>query len=287
MLEKIGDGGLVLGARAQQIRDGLRALDRVAPEDLLALQLDDRALFLERWRTLLLELLDDEAVADSARRAELRDLLRDGWTGRASIDSAAFRMVRAFRLFLAEDVFTPITASCTEAQSDFRFLGTGHWEGSLWRLVEERPPHLLDPEVSTWREMLLATVDRVIENFSKDPATGEETALRDRSWGQRNTVRMQHPLSLALPQLSGLLDAPFEALPGDSGMPRVQGVGFGASERFVVSPGREESGIFHMPGGQSGHFLSPFYLAGHEAWARGEPTPFLPGETLHELKLLP
>ena len=32
-----------------------------------------------------------------------------------------------------------------------------------------------------------------------------------------------------------------------------------------------------MPGGQSGHPLSPHYADGHAAWAKGEPTPFLPG----------
>jgi penicillin amidase len=42
-----------------------------------------------------------------------------------------------------------------------------------------------------------------------------------------------------------------------------------------------------MPGGQSGHPLSPYFRAGHEAWARGEPTPFLPGKTEHTLTLTP
>jgi len=63
--------------------------------------------------------------------------------------------------------------------------------------------------------------------------------------------------------------------------------GFGASERFAVSPGGEATGILHMPGGQSGHPWSPFYRAGHEAWVRGEPTPFLPGPTQHTLTLHP
>ncbi len=42
-----------------------------------------------------------------------------------------------------------------------------------------------------------------------------------------------------------------------------------------------------MPGGQSGHPMSPHYRAGHEAWVKGEPTPFLPGETVHTLTLVP
>ena len=76
-------------------------------------------------------------------------------------------------------------------------------------------------------------------------------------------------------------------LPGDWSMPRVQSTDFGASERFGVSPGREAEGYLHMPGGQSGHPLSPFYRAGHEAWVRGVPTPFLPGLARHTLTLVP
>jgi penicillin amidase len=70
-------------------------------------------------------------------------------------------------------------------------------------------------------------------------------------------------------------------------MPRVQGTQFGASERIVVAPGREDAGIFQMPGGPVDHPLSPFYRAGHEAWVRGEPQPFLPGPPLHRLDLAP
>ena len=76
-------------------------------------------------------------------------------------------------------------------------------------------------------------------------------------------------------------------LPGDANMPRVQTPSFGASERFAVSPGREEQGYMQMPGGQSGHPLSPFYRAGHLAWENGEPTPFLPGPPAHHLTLTP
>jgi penicillin amidase len=71
-------------------------------------------------------------------------------------------------------------------------------------------------------------------------------------------------------------------------MPRVQdGVSFGASERLAVSPGHEEQGYLHLPGGQSGHPLSPYYRAGFMQWARGEPLPFLPGPTEHTLTLTP
>ena len=97
MLQKLGDGGYDNGARAGQIRDGLFALERADVGDMLAIQLDDRALFLERWHDLLLETLDDQAIAGEDGRGELHRLVEADWSGHASVESVAYRMVRAFR----------------------------------------------------------------------------------------------------------------------------------------------------------------------------------------------
>ncbi len=146
LLDALGDGGFDLGARARQIRDDLLELERATPADLLAVQLDDRALFLERWRELLLDVLDHDAVAADTRRAELRSWVAEGWSGRAAVGSVGYRLVRAFRLFLAEQVFDAITAPCRETDERFSYQrATNQWEQPLWELVTERPPHLLDP----------------------------------------------------------------------------------------------------------------------------------------------
>jgi penicillin amidase len=284
MLDAIGDGGFALGARATKIRDGLLAESPVDERDMLAIQLDDGATLMERWRSLLLELLDPQALAADPRRAELRRLVEQDWSGHASVDSAGYRMVRGFRTFLADAVFGAITAPCTEADERFRFgRTTQQSEGPLWRLVQERPLHLLPPDFESWREQLLAAVDELLDYYERT----FDTELAELTWGKRNTVQLAHPISRAVPQLSRWLDLPPVELPGDSYVPRVQGPGFGASERLVVAPGREETGLFHMPGGQSGHPLSPFYSRGYLDWVEGNPSPLLPGPTAHELILRP
>lgn len=281
LLEPIGSG-FRLGARAGQIRDRLRALEEPDERALLAVQLDDRALFLERWRALLLEVLAaDRNDGDSARR-ELAALVED-WGGHASVDSAGYRLVRAFRSFLLDQVYGAILARCKHAEERCEARYLNQLEGSLWRLVEERPMNFLNPEFESWDDQFQAAVDELLDYFA-----GQDGPLAEQTWGKRNTATIRHPMSSSLPEfLARRLDMPSEPLPGDSNMPRVQGPDFGASERFVVSPGHEEDGIFHMPAGQSGHPLSPFYRAGHEAWVRGEPTPFLPGETVYRLQLIP
>ncbi|MBW2264398.1 MAG: penicillin acylase family protein, partial [Deltaproteobacteria bacterium] len=279
MFDKIGHGGYELGARATQIRDMLLAQEKSSEQSLLSVQLDDRALLLSSWRDLLLELLDEKAVEESRPRGELRRLVDETWTGHASVDSVAYRLVRRFRLVVFAEVYSWLTASCLEADPAFDFNHLTQWEGPLWKLVTERPAHLLDPHHESWEQALLEMADRSVAALPQP--------LSERSWGERNTTAIKHPLSLAVPALGIFLDMPAEQIPGDSHMPRVIDPDTGASERFAVSPGKEESGIFHMPCGQSGHFLSPHYSDGHEAWVKGEPTPFLPGRTEAILELVP
>ena len=276
-LRLLGDGDLYLGARAQQIRDDLLALDVANEADMLEIHLDDRALFLERWRTKLLSLLDARAVADSPRRAEVGALLAD-WSGHASIDSVAYRLVRAWRSRVHELAFGMLTFPTRTSNADVTSLEIpAQFEGPLWQLMSVEPEHLLPANVSSWRELELRALDEAIERLESCES------LPACTWGKRNTVRIRHPLSRALPMVGGWLDMPAAELPGDAHMPRVQTPTFGASARFAVSPGREAQGYFHMPAGQSGHPLSAFYRAGHDAWAEGRPLPFLPGPAEHRL----
>jgi penicillin amidase len=281
MLARLGDGCYDLGPRAMQIRDRLLGLERATPRDMLALQLDDRALFLARWHDLLLKTLTPEAVKADPRRGEMRRLLVSTWTGRASVDSVAYRMVREFRDALEKQVFASLTGLKEEPSLPF-YRARRRFEGPLWRLVTERPAHLLDPRFASWDAQLLAVADDVLHQMQ---ALGPN--LADRTWGERNTLKIQHPMSAAVPLFARWLDVPARPIPGDLDMPRVIGEDFAASERMVVSPGHEESGIFHMPVGESGHPLSPHYRDGHTAWVEGRPTPFLPGPPADVLRLVP
>jgi len=286
MLDRLGDGGYILGARAAQIRDRLLAIDKAGVHDMLAVQLDDQARFLERWRKLLAGTLSRPGAAADPRRRALLDRVQ-AWDGHASVSSVGYRIVRGFRQLVATEVVAALTAPCQEADPDFNYLRVmgneeSEAEGPLWRLVTERPPHLLPAQYKSWDELLLAMVDVYLDRQLTGGAT-----LDRLTWGQYNTVQIHHPFSLAAPSLGRWLDMPADQLPGGADMPRFQTPFVGASQRMAVSPGREEQGYFHMPGGQSGHPLSPHYRDGHRAWVRGEATPLLPGPAVHTLRLVP
>lgn len=282
-LRIVGDGGYDLGARARQIRDDLRAGESFEPKDMLAIQMDDRALFISTWRDLLLGVLDEDAIANNPERADYRRLVED-WVPRAAPESVGYRLVRAFRLDLRERVFNILATPVREAYGDDAKLWiSGQFEGSLWKVLHEQPLYLLPAEYDSWNQFMLASIDRNIAYFHDN----FEGPLADRSWGEMNTARIQHPLSKAIPALSRWLDMPRDQLTGDNNLPKAQGPGFGASERFAVSPGDEANGYFHMPTGPSGNPASEYYGYGHENWVQGIATPFLPGPSAHELLLKP
>ncbi|HET8552293.1 MAG TPA: penicillin acylase family protein [Gammaproteobacteria bacterium] len=280
-LAKMGDGGYALGARAQQVHADLKPVQHATPAHMLAIQLDDRARFLSRWHDLLLRLITPKAAAASPRRAAFRRYVA-AWGGKAAVDSVGYRLVRLFHERLRARVLAALLAPVRARAPHFEAPALSQFEGSLWELVEKQPANLLPPRYKSWDAFMLAVVDSIIADHWQ-----AEGGLAHFTWGKRNTVQVRHPLSYAVPLLAPWLDMPVMELPGDHNMPRVQAVSFGASMRMDVAPGDEQDGIFELPGGESGHPMSPYYGDEFKAWATGKPTPFLPGPTEHVLMLVP
>ena len=283
-LALLGDGGYDGSARAASIRDDLRERAARAPlteTDLLAVQLGDRAAHLDPWRDLLLGVLDDAFVAGNPARQALRETVQS-WQGHASVDSVGYRVLRGFRSQAAQRALGPWVRATQAVYADAN-LGRLRPETAALRLLQQQPASLLDPAYASWQTLLQQSADAVLQE-----AGGSADSVKAWTWGRYNVSAMRHPLSAALPRFIGQwLDMPAEQQAGDSDMARVARPTSGASQRLVVSPGREEQGLLHLPGGQSGHPLSPYYRAGHEAWAKGEPAPLLPGATRWILTLQP
>lgn len=278
-LRVVGDGGYDLGARQAQIRDLLMARERFSEDELLAIQLDDRALFLAPWwerlRATLAQNADVSGLADLEAATRARP-------ERASVDSVSYRGARGFRGLLIErwsqHAFAPAREALGESFVEPRIPQIEPVLQAYLSLAPEQVPEGWPQPAELQREAVLALA-------SEWRAQGGD--FSERTWGERNTSAICHPLASALGPARQLLCMPAQALAGDSHLPRVQGPAFGASQRMVVAPGHEAEGLFHMPAGQSGHPLSPFFRAGHSDWALGRSSPFLPGAPQHSLTLTP
>lgn len=280
---RIGDGGADLGARATQIRNDLLALPAASARDMLSVQTDDRAFWIEPWRRIVLDALDAQALAGHPERATFRRLV-ESWNGRADTDAVGYRLLRAFHDALYRAWFGALDKQMAEIapRLGYRVANT-RYEATMETLADHQA--WIPDGFANWRAFVLNRIDHAIAGLPNG------TALEHARWGDRNRAAIAHPFARLLPAwlpwVRGWLSAPRDSLPGDINMPRVQTPAFGASERFSVSPGREQDGFFQMPGGQSGNPVSPYFIAGHETWVHGDTAPFLPGAAVHTLTLAP
>jgi penicillin G amidase len=282
-LALLGDGGYDEGDRARQIRDDLTAKTHFSEADLLAIQLDDRAVALTPWRKLLQAALGTKPAASEPALAAMLPYVAN-WGGKAEPDSIGYRLVRGFQSLAVNLVYAGLAPPVEQAAPPpGRPMVPSSGTSVALRLLTERPADLVPKPYRSWDDFTLAVLKRL--GAAVDDGAGGD--LSRFSWGRRNHLGIHHPLSLAVPLLGRLTDPPDVPIAGDDMMPRVVTPGFGASERFVVSPGHEADGIFEMPGGQAGDPLSPYYLAGHEDWVLGKPAPFLPGAERWRLVLEP
>ncbi|MBB5206284.1 penicillin amidase [Inhella inkyongensis] len=274
----LGDGGYGAPGRAWRIQQRLQKFQQPDEAALADIALDDHAPVLARWRAVLLRALGEGAL--ESQRSEYRRLLgSDHSIARARPEAVDYTLLKGFR----QAVLREFQAQFSQALgADFNLArASPRWDEAALRLLEQQPEAWA--LASSWRAWILSQVDAEILRLRQ--AHGE---LAQAHWGQSDSIQVRHPLSRALPPWLGRhLDAPPQPMVGDGLSPRAQAKNFGASERLVVAPGREEQGLFAMPGGPSGHPLSPFYLSDHADWAAGRFGPLLPGAVQHRLRLDP
>lgn len=271
-----------LGVRAKRIHQRLLRIDSPDVSDMFALQLDDAAPLMRRWHRLLTDLVD--GMKDSPEKRELTGVL-SAWDGRASADSAAYRVVRRFRDEVAEEVMPAVLAELLSREPELAWYQVApNWETPLWRIVSSRPTSLLPADQPNWGAYLQGVLLQKVYASYKSTYDGD---LSRAVWGDANVVHIRHPLSESVPLIGRWLDMPQAAMSGDSNVVLAQSKSFGPVMRLVVTPGREEEGVLAMSAGVAGNPLTPYYGKGHDQWQAGKPTPLLPGEPHYTLTLAP
>jgi penicillin amidase len=248
---------------------------------MLDIQLDDRAVFLDRWHSQLLSTLSKPGAVSNRERFEFRRRLED-WSGHADVGSIAYRLVREYREEVARRAFEPISDAARNIYPGFSY-DLLKFEDPLWSMINSQPMNLLNRRYENWNALFLAAVDAVILRIK-----AQRDGYSRYTVGDKNATRIQHPMGAAIPLLGPWLNMPVDRLPGDRlDMPRIQAPSFGSSLRMAVSPGQEKEGYLIMACGESGHPLSAHYRDCHEAWVTNTRTPFLPGIATHKILLQP
>lgn len=283
------------GHRAYRITERLLESNNITEREMFALQLDTKVEFYRFYQRLALSLLHE---SNDKVQIRLKQNLAN-WDGFAERDSVGFAVLVEFRKLLLDTVIAPFMVKCREYDPEFRFT-SAMIDVPLQQLLEAKLPALL-PDKLHYRDwdafllnLLIQAEDNVSTHHSADfpdkfarRMPGRTARHESLAWGTVNQVTIAHPFSASLPLLKNWLDMPRLAVPGCVQCVRVSAPGYGASERLVVSPGREGNGILHIPGGQSGHLLSPHYDDQQQAWAEGTALPLETGASVHRLELVP
>lgn len=267
-----------LGVRQRRIGDLLAENQKHDERSLLDIALDTRSPVFDPYAMILHEITrhSDDAMRSLAGR------LAKQWNGHADVDCRAYLLIRRFRSEVHNRVLGPVVRIHNGISIEYSpgWLGS---EETVLRLLEERPEHWLDPRYDSWDALLSEAVDATIIRLQSDfPRTGIQTP-----WGHANRLRMEHPLSSMTGGLLRGFDMPRTPQPGDALCVRVATPAFGASQRMVVSPGREPEGILHLPGGVSGHPVSAYFRAGHDDWVKGRASDLLAGPPVGRMVLVP
>ena len=281
MLAKLGDGSYEVGSRAPIIRDRLMAHERFTPADLLDIQLDTRADVPRALARPDPANADASAVGGTTAARGFASSSSASWDGTRRPDSVGYRLTRMFREQVSDRRDRFVLAECYEADATFDHTRSAPPRGPD---LEARDRAADAPARSAVRHVGRAAAAAV------DAIDRADQASRAISASARGPSTTSPPIGIHCRLAIPLSGAGWTCRRAAARRPvhaaRALGLA-GASERMVVSPGREAEGIMHMPTGQSGHPLSPFYANSHDAWVKGEPTPFLPGPARHTLSLAP
>jgi penicillin amidase len=251
--------------RTDRIYRVLESGKKFSPADMLALQMDTSST-LDRFCAEKFVYAIDHAANASARAKRAADILRD-WDGRMSADSAAPMIETKARRELARMLLEPKLGAAPEGAAN----GALSWKTYRWSMatvwletvLTKQPARWLPAGYPDYQSLLTAAV----ENVLKKPDVPAEVA--DWKWGNNYFVDIEHPVLRNLP-LIGRWTAPGRHPLNGSGI-TVKAVGreFGPSERLTWNFADFDQSTLNIVSGESGIFLSPYYLDQWNAWYGG------------------
>ncbi|MEU5849316.1 penicillin acylase family protein [Saccharopolyspora shandongensis] len=253
------------GHRARRLRRLLAEAADPDPAAMRAMQHDTAAELYLPYRDLAVSAL-------AGRGDRVADLLAS-WDGRADVASQAFGVLVRLREIIAQQVLGAYLAVCREHDPDFRYPFRAV-DGPLLAILRAEDPSLLPPgeEAGGWAGFVARCVDRAVAELGGAAGDG-----RLPTWGELNSVGLDHPLAGLAPWAAPLLGVAARPQSGALHSVRTCVPGFAAVGRAVLSPGAGGFAEFELPGGQSGHPLRAQFDDRHREWSstgsRAAPAP--------------
>jgi penicillin amidase len=290
--------------RTDRIYRVLESGKKFAPADMLTLQMDVSSTYDRFCADKFVYAIDHAANAsDRAKRAA--EILRD-WDGRMSADSAAPTIETKARQELARLLLEPKLGPMPDgpnlnAKSGALSWKSYHWAmSSVWleNVLSKQPARWLPPGYSDYGSLLTSALENVVKQTALvvgNPSTVSlaPADLSQWKWGKIYPVEIDHLVLSQLPLIGRFTGPGLHPLSGSSYTVKAVGRGFGPSERLTWNFANLDESTLNVVTGESGIFLSPYYMDQWKAWYGGSTFvfPFSPAAVeqrrLHEMTLEP
>ena len=289
--------------RTDRIYRVLESGKKFAASDMLALQMDVSSTY-DRFCADKFVYAVDHAANASDRAKRAADILRD-WDGRMSADSAAPTIETKARQELARLLLEPKLGAA--ADGTHSAAGRLSWKSYRWAMssvwlenvLTKQPARWLPPGYSDYGSVLTAAVESAVSQSGTPSgdvariASGAPSDLNQWKWGEDYTVEIDHLLLSRLPVIGRFTGPGMHPLSGSTYTVKAGSRGFGASERLTWNFANFDESTLNLVTGESGIFLSPYYMDQWAAWYGGSTFAFPFSQTAieqhraHEMTLVP
>jgi penicillin G amidase len=296
--------------RTDRIYRVLQSGKKFAPADMLALQMDVSSTY-DRFCADKFVYAVDHAPSASARAKQAVDILRD-WDGRMSADSAAPMIETKARQELARLLLEPKLGVATEGMlpdvsSIPALRGALSWKSYRWAMssvwlenvLSKQPARWLPPGYSDYGSLLTVAVENAVKqtaliaNQHSSNASLAPADLNQWKWGKNYPVEIDHLVLSQLPLIGRFTGPGLHPLSGSTFTVRAGARGFGPSERLTWNFANFDESTLNLVTGESGIFLSPYYMDQWAAWYGGSTFAFPFSQAAaerhraHEMTLVP
>jgi penicillin amidase len=149
--------------------------------------------------------------------------------------------------------------------------GTLDWESYRWgmstvwleNVLSKKPARWLPSNYPSYEALLAAAVETAIKQ------NGVPENLNDWKWGKVSQVDIEHPVLRHLPVIAGFTGPGEHPLAGDSYTVKAVSRRHGPSERATWNFADFDKSALNLVTGESGVFLSPYYMDEWPAWYGG------------------
>jgi len=247
--------------RTDRIYRVLGSGKKFSAADMLALQTDVYS-ELDRFTADKLVYAIDHAKSSSSRAHQAAGILRD-WNGQMEANSAAPTIVTRSREELKRMLLEPKLGTAGDESTTLSWKSY-HWQlETVWleNVLTHQPARWLPPAYSNYDDLLAAAVNEAVKSAPPD--------LNSWKWGPENTVVIQNPVLGHVPLLSRWTGPGERTQSGSGYTVKASGRTYGPSERFTADMSNLDTSTLNIVTGQSGNFLSPYYMDQWKAWYTG------------------